>query len=81
MAFELKEGQGSIFKNDYKTPGDSKPDYKGTALINGVEMDIAAWIKKPEGKKPFMSLAIKPKSERSSAPASSSPVNEEDLPF
>lgn len=81
MAFEQKEGGGSLFKNDYKTPGDSKPDYKGSALINGVEMDIAAWIKKPEGKKSFFSLSIKPKADRSSAPASSTPTNEDDLPF
>jgi hypothetical protein len=45
--YQLKEGQGSLFKNDRKqTP--QQPDYAGTVMVNGKEMRIAAWVK--EGK-------------------------------
>ena len=81
MAFEQKEGGGSLFRNDYKTAGDSKPDYKGSALINGVEMDIAGWVKKPDGKKSLLSLSIKPKGDRYSDRATSVPTDEDNLPF
>lgn len=80
MAFEQKDGSGSLFRNDYKTPGGSRPDYRGSALINGVEVDIAGWIKTPEGKKSFLSLSIKPKAARTTAQGAAA-VNDEDLPF
>lgn len=77
MAYETKEGGGALFKNEYKTK-ETHPDYKGNALINGVEMEVAAWVKKSQdGKKTFMSLSIKPKQDR----PSSVPITEEDLPF
>lgn len=59
MAFKPREGSGSLFKNDRKTT-DSHPDYKGDGLVNGVPMEIAAWIKEGKNGK-FMSLSIKPK--------------------
>ncbi len=80
MAYEQHEGGGSLFKNEYKTK-DSHPDYKGSALINGAEMELAAWIKPgKEGKKPWMSINIQPKRERTTAPEGSK-VSDEDLPF
>lgn len=63
MAFEQKDGTGALFKND-KKGNDKAPDYRGTAKINGETCDIAAWIKKPEGKTPFMSLVFKKKQDR-----------------
>lgn len=75
--FEQKDGHGALFKNEYKTK-DSHPDYRGPCMINGVEMEIAAWVKPAkDGKKPFMSLNIQPKRERTAG----EPVKEEDLPF
>lgn len=61
MAYERKEGDGVLFKNDRKTD-DRHPDYKGNALINGQEMDIGAWVKESAktGQK-FFSLSIRPK--------------------
>ena len=56
MTFEHKEGQGSLFKNDYKK-SDSHPDYKGTIKLSGKDYDIAAWVK--DGKKgKFFSLKV-----------------------
>jgi uncharacterized protein (DUF736 family) len=64
MAYERKDGDGVLFKNDRKTE-DKHPDYKGEALIGGVEMDVAAWLKtaKSSGQK-FFSLSIRPKREQ-----------------
>jgi len=64
MGFEQREGSGSLFKND-KRGNDKAPDYRGTALLNGVTMEVAGWIK--QGKQgSFMSLAIKPQQPRTS---------------
>jgi hypothetical protein len=62
LAYELREGQGSLFKND-KREKDTHPHATGTALIDGVEYWVSAWTK--EGAKgKFQSLAFKPKDER-----------------
>jgi uncharacterized protein (DUF736 family) len=60
MAYEMKNYSGSMFKNDRKE-SDSHPDYKGSAMIAGVEMWMDAWIKKKEGAKAYMSFSFKPK--------------------
>ena len=60
MAFEQKPGSGALFKND-KKGNDNAPDYRGTANIGGVTFQIAGWIKRSDGKPPFMSLSIKEK--------------------
>ena len=62
MVWEMKEGTGTLFKNGYKDT-DAKPDDKGTALIGGVEYEIASWTK--EGRNgPFQSLRFKLKGAR-----------------
>jgi uncharacterized protein (DUF736 family) len=77
MAFELREGQGSLFRNDKKT-SEKAPDYRGDALVNGVLMEVAGW-KKEGSKGTFLSLAIKPKEARQeSKPAS---VDDDFPPF
>jgi hypothetical protein len=56
MAYELKEGSGSLFKNDRKEK-ENHPDYAGSIMINGKEHWLSGWIK--EGKKgKFFSLSI-----------------------
>ena len=44
MAYEHKDGQGSLFKND-KGGVEKRPDYKGNLFVNGKLMDLAAWVK------------------------------------
>ena len=69
MAYEQKPGQGSIFKNDKKEQP-NHPDYKGTMVTpDGVECWVSVWVKRPEGKQPFMSLSVQPKETQSQAPA------------
>ena len=60
MAYEMKPESGSLFKNDQKQT-EKHPDDSGSALINGVEYWMNAWIKRPQGKKPYMSFSFKVK--------------------
>jgi len=72
MAYEQKPGQGSMFKNDQKTE-DKHPDYKGSIMLpDGSECWISGWIKRPEGKTPFMSLSVQAKEQQ---PTHSAPVD------
>jgi uncharacterized protein (DUF736 family) len=60
MAYEQKDMSGSLFKNDRKET-DSHPDYKGSALINGVDHWLDAWINTSNAGVKYMSLKLKPK--------------------
>ena len=67
MAYESKPGQFSLFKNEKKVT-DNHPDYNGSGVdLNGKECWISAWVKRPEGKKPFFSISIQPKEEQQAA--------------
>lgn len=62
MAYEHKEGSGSLFKND-KGTNPARPDYRGDIMLNGVLYEISGWIK-PKANNPeerYLSLAGKPK--------------------
>lgn len=45
MAYEQKEGDFSLFKNDKKVSGSNQPDYRGKAMINGVVYKLSGWAK------------------------------------
>jgi hypothetical protein len=69
MAFEQKNGQGTLFKN--KKEKDSWPDYKGYLVLDreykaGEKIEIACWVKTPaKGGEKFLSLSIgKPREEK-----------------
>jgi hypothetical protein len=64
MAYEQKPNTGSLFKNDRKE-SDTHADYKGSALINGVEHWLDAWINESSSGAKYMSLKFKPKEARS----------------
>lgn len=66
MAYEMREGQGSLFVNKKKTPGDNLPDRKGDFLLNGVVYEIAGWLRTPKnGGDQFLSLKVSPKDQHS----------------
>lgn len=86
MAFELKDGQGTLFRNNKKVDGSMQPDYRGELSMNGVLCEIAGWIK--EGQKgKWMSLSVKPKEAPAEQPttrrATGEPGNapDSDIPF
>jgi hypothetical protein len=89
MAYEPKPGQGSMFKNE-KKESDNHPDYKGDIMLpDGTMAWLDAWVKKPEGKKPFMSVSLKvkqPRNDEQQKPAArqqQKPVDdfEDSIPF
>ena len=63
MAYEHREGSGSLFTNHKKEEGSSQPDYRGDAMVGGVLVEIAGW-KKQGNNGTFLSLNIKPKQDR-----------------
>lgn len=64
MAYEQKEGGGSLFKNERKEK-DSHPNLQGSALIGGVEYWVSGWTKTRDNGDKWISLAFKPKEARS----------------
>jgi uncharacterized protein (DUF736 family) len=74
MAYEMKDGQASLFKNKRKET-DNHPDYTGSIMLEGVEHWLSAWIKTPKaGGDKYMSLSVgKPKEQRNAPQQSSAP--------
>jgi hypothetical protein len=65
MAFQHREGQGALFKNERRTQ-DSHPNLRGQLMIGGVLYDVSAWRKKGSNGKPdWLSLQAKPAGDRS----------------
>lgn len=60
MAYEMREGQGSLFKNNLRDK-ETQPNARGEALIGGVVYEVAAWTKKDKNGNPWQSLAFKVK--------------------
>jgi hypothetical protein len=66
MASEFPNS-GALFKADAakKRENPKRPDYEGSAEVDGVDYWISAWLKEGKSGK-FMSLAFKPKEQRKS---------------
>lgn len=82
MAYEMRELNGSMFKNDQKTG--NQPDYKGNTLIDGKKYWISGWVKESAGGKKYLSLAFQPvETQEAAAPAkpSAQELSDHDLPF
>ena len=78
MSYQQKDGSGALFKNGYKQK-ESHPDYKGSITINGVELDLAGWIKEGKNGK-FFSLKVSEKRERHERKGEM-PEADADIPF
>jgi uncharacterized protein (DUF736 family) len=78
MSYEHKNGNGSLFKNEYKK-SDAQPDYQGTIkLPDGTDQQISAWVKDgTKGK--YFSLKLSAPYVKDEAKATAK-VND-DLPF
>ena len=64
MAYEQRDLTGSLFKNDRKEK-DTHADYRGSALIEGAEYWLDAWINEDRNGNKYMSLKFKRKEARS----------------
>lgn len=65
MAFQMRNNTGTAFRNDRKTK-ETHPDYRGSALVDGVELWMAVWFREagPESQiagQEYMSMAFNPK--------------------
>lgn len=63
MSYELRDMNGSLFKNR-KREKDSHPNSQGAAMIDGVEYWISGWTKTDKNGDPWISLAFKRKEEK-----------------
>ena len=60
MGYELREGQGSLFRNKQKETGDNKPNLTGEAKVNGIVYRVSAWTKLTKNGEKWLSLNIQP---------------------
>jgi hypothetical protein len=87
MAYEMRAGQGSLFKNDKKTT-DKHPGYKGKLMLpDGRVHYVSMWVKKTAAGEPWFSLSMGEQvtvSQHSQAKADGfqpQPGGDEDIPF
>jgi hypothetical protein len=86
MAYEQRELTGSLFKNDRKEK-DTHADYRGSALIDGDEYWIDAWLNESSSGVKYMSLKFKVKDDRQARnsgrpqPAAFDTDLDDDVPF
>lgn len=87
MAYEQKPNTGSLFRNEDKKQ-DTHADYNGSALVDGVEYYVDAWINEvksgPKAGKKYFAMKFKPKQQQggsSSQQRQSSPDVDPDIPF
>ena len=86
--FQHKPNSGSLFKNDKKET-QNHPDYKGSALIDGVEYWINSWINESKTGNKYMGLSLQKKDEahnqgvQNASNAAQPPVDDfdDDIPF
>lgn len=76
MAYEMRELTGALFKNKDKQEGDSRPNAKGSCLIDGVEFWVDAWTKKDKNGNPWQSLSFKRKEKQGTPAKPSKPARE-----
>jgi hypothetical protein len=93
MAYEHKEGKGSIFPNDYKLQ-ETHPDYRGKAMWKGEIIEISLWEGETQAGVKKFSVGISEPRQKSTTPqrvVSSSPKpqpksmpqerEQDDIPF
>ena len=61
--YETRDNSGSLFRNTDKK-NERGPDYSGTAVIDGTEFYMDAWLKESENGRKWMSFSFKPKQQK-----------------
>lgn len=84
MAYELNDGQGSLFKNTHKKGDDNKPGMTGQVKVvcphcqKSALQEIASWKKVDKNGNPWLSLKVQEPRDDSHQP---DPPADEDIPF
>ena len=56
MKYEMKDGEGSLFKNDKKSK-ETDADYNGSARLNGTDYSINGWKKQAKSGVSYLKLS------------------------
>ena len=80
MAYEIEEGQVSVFVND-KDGNDKRPDYTGKGLFNGQEFQISLWKTTSKNGLDYMSGKVQKPYNGGSSSYTGSSESLEDVPF
>ena len=56
MAYEQREGQGSLFRVEEDKKVERGPEYEGTLMVGGVTYRVAGWVKTSSAGKKWLSL-------------------------
>lgn len=85
MAYETRDNTGVLFRNEKKEQ-ETHADYNGTAMVDGVEYYMNAWLKDSSSGKKFFSFSFRPKAaagSKSAAKPKAAPQQDldDDLPF
>ena len=75
--YEMKDGEGSLFKNDNRAK-DTDPDVNGSVRVGGVDYVINGWKKNSKSGLSYMKLSLRPKSE---AAGKAKPAFNDDVGF
>ena len=75
MAYEFKEGQISLFRNNDKKET-THPDFKGKCMINGQIMYVSLWVKTSDNGTSWMGGTIQPPKNAQSQPAPPAAVDD-----
>ena len=83
MAYEQRDMNGSLFKNQNQRPDKNDANATGSALIDGVEYWVNAWTKRKADGTVWQSLSFKPKAPKTTSydAPSTSIVDDDDIPF
>ena len=80
MAYELKEGQGSLFRVEEKA-NENGPDYEGKVMAGGVTYRLAGWLKAASSGKKYLSLKAEvPRAALTSVPKKQA-ADDDDIEF
>ena len=58
-SMERKDNTGALFKNKFKRK-DTHPDYQGPCKVNGVELQMSAWLNEGKDGQKYMSVSFQP---------------------